>query len=169
MVLFHSPPSLPKAKEFGPLECMQPHLTTIYIFNCFILNIGKRFTFILKLKFCTWGVSNLFLKLWWANQRGLNFIVRGAGRKEGGTFKLEPNSLLQYLFRFNKNNIIFKCQFFKKLRSLCAEIFLNYCLLKPKFVYQNLVWVWQCNPAENCTVLFVGFFKLFFFLILCMQ
>jgi len=42
MVLFPSPPSLPKAKEFGPLECMLPHLTTIYIFNSFILHVGKR-------------------------------------------------------------------------------------------------------------------------------
>jgi hypothetical protein len=42
MVLFPSSPSLPKAKEFGPLECMLPHLTTIYIFNSFILHIGKK-------------------------------------------------------------------------------------------------------------------------------
>jgi hypothetical protein len=70
--------------------------------------------------------------------KGFKLHCWGVGRREGGNFKIEAKQSIVIPY---KNYIFFKCQFFLKLRSLPAEFFLNYCLLKPKFVYQHLVWV----------------------------
>jgi hypothetical protein len=40
-----------------------------------------------------------------------------------------------------KKILFFKCQNFRKLRSLLVRIFLNYCLLKLNFFYRHCLWV----------------------------
>jgi hypothetical protein len=73
--------------------------------------------------------------------------------------------------------LFFKCQNFRKLRSLPIDFLKNYCLLKPKFhrileifiifffiikrpltsFIRHLLWAWQCNLVENYDVLSQGF------------